>query len=156
MCRGSGGYPRRWHRLIYLVFHLYALNPCYANSLVGNIKMCSHFLSFLNSEAAWIIESLCHGRQTSLYPSQSVYWFCWRLGDARNQGIGNRGINLILQEHSIFSMRRLNLWQQWLLKIKSSLKRSCNISVLINGKKRHMFIYIQLLQINSSSHGLSD
>ena len=54
-----------------------------------------HFLAYLNTEVAKLVDKHPLGRQWPVY-LHTQHNGCWWLGDARSQGIGIHGIDLII------------------------------------------------------------
>ena len=79
-------------------------------------KHCLHFLSFLNSQTAQVVEILPCERQGPVYTfkfkfkfkifivsTTTMYAYCSQYhDDARNQGIGSNGIDLVIWDNSGF------------------------------------------------------
>ena len=68
-----------------------AINPLRAELILGYVKMYLHFLAYLNTEMAQVVEILPDGRQGPFYPTHyHVYW--WP-GNGRSQAISSHGID---------------------------------------------------------------
>ena len=52
----------------------YFVKPCHAEFILGNMKICWHFLSFLNIWMVRLLEILSCGRQGLTYPAWSRTW----------------------------------------------------------------------------------
>ena len=52
----------------------YFVKPCHAEFILGNMKICWHFLSFLNIWMVRLLDILSCGRQGLTYPAWSRTW----------------------------------------------------------------------------------
>ena len=90
-----------WGDVVHTIFKSWP-----AEFIMRNIRIYSHFLSFLNTQMAEIDEIIPGGKQGHIHPAVSTMAADWCPGDDRSQGISSHGIDLVLPDHSCFSTRK--------------------------------------------------
>ena len=62
------------------------LNPCHAEIIFGNIRICSHFFPFFNTEMAGVVEIGRQGPATCVWSKQwlMMIWWCKEPGPNLN------------------------------------------------------------------------